>query len=128
MNAPFGADWNDYPHQEKLLFYVTGLIHRIFNPGTAGNVSLILAHLSAALGFAWVARKLKVALPTAALGALIFAFCPFMMGRGLGHLLIAYVWHIPLVLYLVVHLGELARAPTRRTWVGVGLLPAPSSL
>lgn len=117
LNAPFGADWNDYPHSEKFPLYVSGLLHRFFSVGTAANLSLIVAHLSAACAFLWTARRLATPVLTALAGALLFAFSPFMMGRALGHLFIAYVWHLPLLLYVVKRLDVLAAAPGRKAWV-----------
>jgi hypothetical protein len=127
LNAPFGADWNDYPRQERLLFYLCGVINRFFEPGTAGNVSLLLAHLSAGLAFAWVARRLGATWAASFVAAVLYAFSPFMLGRSLGHLLIAYIWHIPLVLYFILELDALARG-SRRTRVAGYLLLVASSL
>lgn len=126
LNAPFGADWNDYPHQEKLLFYICGLLQRFFSVGTGANLSLMLAHLSAAAAVAWVARRLRASAGAAFVAAMLFAFSPFMIGRSLGHLLIAYVWHIPLVLYVAARMDVLGAAGQRATLATCALLAVTS--
>jgi phosphoglycerol transferase len=127
LNAPDGAAWNDFPHPEKLLLYVSGVLHRFFSVGTAANLASMLAHLSAALAFVWAARALAVPRFTASVAALLFAYAPFMMGRSLGHLFVAYVWHLPLLLFLVKRLDALPGAAGRRAWVGgIGLMALSS--
>jgi phosphoglycerol transferase len=128
LNAPAGAEWNDFPHPEKLLLYVSGILHRFFSVGVAANLSVMLAHLSAAWAFVWTARGLGASRITALVAALLFAFAPFMAGRSLGHLFVAYVWHLPLLLFLVMHLDALAETRGRRVWVGGIVLMTLSSL
>lgn len=122
LNAPFGADWNDYPHTEKLIFYVWGMLLRFIDVGVAANLAVLWAHLGSALAFAWTARKLGSSPPVAFVGALIFGFCHFIVGRGLGHVNVGIVWHLPLVLYLVVLLATREQVPSRAGRIAAYLL------
>jgi len=128
LNAPFGADWNDYPHTEKLLFYPWGVLLRWFEPGTVANWFVVLAHVTAALAFAWCARKLGRTAWSALAGALMFAFCQFMVMRSLGHLNVSFVWHLPLLIYLTIELGRMEHLPSRNVQVLAGLLLLATSL
>ncbi|HEX5097986.1 MAG TPA: hypothetical protein VFV94_00730, partial [Polyangiaceae bacterium] len=42
LNAPFGADWNDYPHTEKLIYYAWGALLHFFSAGVAANIMLLI--------------------------------------------------------------------------------------
>ena len=112
LNAPFGADWNDYPHTEKLIFYAWGGLLRFLSLGAAANVVSLFAHVSAALAFAWTARRLGRTPPVAHAAALLFAFSPFMMGRALEHVNVSILWHIPLLLLLAVRIASDAHVPS----------------
>jgi hypothetical protein len=128
LNAPYGADWNDYPHTEKLIFYVWGLLLRFVDVGIAANLAVLWAHLGAALAFAWTARKLGTSSLVAFAGALIFAFCPFIFGRALGHINVGIVWHLPLLLYLVLRLATREQVPSQRGRIAAYLLVIATSL
>jgi hypothetical protein len=128
LNAPFGADWNDYPQSEKLLYYSLGLLGRFFEVGVAVNVALLAVHLIAAICFAWTARRLRVSAPVAVAGGILYSFSPFLLGRALPHLNISTVWHIPLVVYLVYRLATSESTPARRIQIGAALLMAATSL
>jgi len=128
LNAPFGADWNDYPHTEKLIFYPWGALLRWFEPGTVANWFVVLAHVTAALAFAWCARKLGRTAWSSLAGALIFAFCQFMVMRSLGHLNVSFVWHLPLLVYVTIELGRMEQVPSRNVQVLFGLLLLATSL
>lgn len=122
LDAPFGADWNDYPHSEKLVFYVSGLLRRFFDAGVAANLAVLLNQAASAATLAWTARRFG-ARPAAAFAAgMLFAFNPFMTGRGLGHLNVAYVWHVPLLLFALRQVTTLERLPSRRDLVASAVL------
>src|SRR5687767_8543694 len=122
LNAPFGADWNDYPHTEKLIFYPWGLLLRLVSLGAAANLVMIFAHVSAVLTFAWTARRLGRSSRIAHAGGLLFALSPFILARGLEHVNVSIVWHLPLLLLLTVRLASMAEAPTGAMRLGAYLL------
>jgi phosphoglycerol transferase len=127
LNAPFGADWNDYPHSEKLLFYLGGTLSRFVDPGAAANWFLLLGFVSNALAFCWAARRLGSGTLRAATGSLMFAFSTYMLWRCLPHSLLVYAGHIPILFYLCRRLqrGCLDR---RALWVWGSVYVAVSAL
>jgi phosphoglycerol transferase len=122
LNAPFGASWNDFPHSEKLLYYFAGVLNRLFEAGVAANLAMLWAHISAALAFLWVARRWKIDLVIAVAASLVFAFSPYMMWRSLAHINLAYIWPLPLILYLVLELARIEEKPAVRSGIGAALV------
>ncbi len=98
LNAPFVANWNDYPVTEELIFAAMGWLGRGIGLFASANVILLLAHVLAGLSFFRVARALKYKTAFSLVGAVLFAFSPFIFCRNLGHLTVAYCWHAPLFL------------------------------
>lgn len=98
LNAPFAANWNDYPVTEDFLYAGIGWLGRIIGLYTASNVVVLLAHLLAGLAFWFVCREFKYKPAFAFAGAIVYAFCHYIMARGLGHLVLSYFWHIPLLI------------------------------
>jgi phosphoglycerol transferase len=113
---------------EKLVFYVAGGLARILGLGSAANASLLLAQITAGVAFAWVARQQAGRPALALLFSLIFALSPYLMGSGLAGLTNTFVWHVPLLVYLVGWLGSADGAPSRRARVLTGLLLLATSL
>jgi phosphoglycerol transferase len=100
LNAPYGADWNDYPHPEKLIFYLGGTLARFVDAGTAANLMLLFAFVFNALGYCWAARRLGSSPLRAAAGSIMFAFSTYMLWRCLSHVVLVYAGHIPVLFYL----------------------------
>jgi hypothetical protein len=98
LNAPFVANWNDYPITEDLIYAGVGWLGRLVGLFAAGNFALLLAHVLAGLSFWYVCRELKCRPAFAFAGGLVYAFCYFMIARGLGHLPLTFCWHVPLLL------------------------------
>ena len=98
LDAPFVANWNDYPVTEELIFAAMGWLGRGIGLFASANVILLLAHVLAGLSFFWVAKALKYKTAFSLAGAVLFAFSPFIFCRNLGHLTVAYCWHAPLFL------------------------------
>jgi hypothetical protein len=98
LNAPFAADWNDYPVTEDLLYAAMGWLGKVIGLYAAGNAMLLLAHILAALSFWWVALKLDCKPVLAMAGALAYAFCNYIMARRFGHLPLTWFWHLPLLI------------------------------
>jgi hypothetical protein len=127
LNAPFGADWNDYPHTEKLIFYPWGLLLRWFDPGAVANVIMLLAHLTAALGFACAARRFGRSPLPSFVGAVLFGFSHFILARSLGHVNVSFVWHLPLLVYLTLRLASIEHPPPLKVQICAALLLVATS-
>ena len=85
LGAPFGAFWNAYPAPDKPLLLLVGLLSQWIGLFAAANVALMLAPVSAALSFYFVARWLRCRCEWAWAGALVFAFSYQTFHRGLAH-------------------------------------------
>jgi hypothetical protein len=96
LNAPYEANWNDYPRPQKAFFWLAGRMAREVGLFAAANLLLLLAHVLAALAFYGVARYLRCRAAWAAAFAVAFATSPFIWFRGLSHLALSLYWHIPL--------------------------------
>lgn len=98
LNAPFSANWNDYAVTEDLIYASIGWLGRLTGLYAAANIMVLLAHLSAGLSFWYVSRQLKYRGELAFAGGVVYAFCHYIMARSLGHLVLSFFWHVPLLL------------------------------
>lgn len=114
LGAPFGADWNAYPTPDKpLMLALGGLVHAVGLYGAA-NLGMLLAQVSAALAFYFVARWLRCRWEWAAAGALLFAYTYHTFHRGLAHFSLIFTWTIPLGLLAVWLIARSRRLEWRR--------------
>jgi hypothetical protein len=121
LNAPFGANWNDFLRQHKLQLWLAGVLARGLGLFAAANLVLLLAHVLAGCSFYGVARYFRARPEWALAGGAVFAFSPFLFYRGLDHLTLSYCWPIPLAI-LVVSWGFSPRGipvPSPRFWIGL---------
>lgn len=98
LNAPFEANWNDWPDPQDPLWWATGIVARSMGLFAALNFSLVFAHLLAGLSF-YIAGRLggaKRAFSFA--GALAFGLSVYIFARGIPHIMLSYCWHVPLCL------------------------------
>lgn len=98
LNAPFSANWNDYPSSEKMLPFCVGIAARLIGLMPAFNFAALLAVILAALSFYLACRILDFQWMLAFMGAVMFGFSHYMSARMQGHLSLTYYWHIPLFL------------------------------
>ena len=114
LGAPFGAHWNAYPTPDKpLMLALGGLVHAVGLYGAA-NFGMLLAQVSAALAFYFVARWLRCRWEWAAAGALLFAYTYHTFHRGLAHFSLIFTWTIPLGLLAVWLIARSQRLEWRR--------------
>ncbi len=114
LGAPFGAYWNGYPTPDKLLMIALGGLSRGVGLFLAANLGLLLAQVSAALAFYWVARWLRVRWEWAVAGALCFAYTYATFYRGLAHFSLLFSWTVPLGLWAVWLVARSRRLEWRR--------------
>jgi phosphoglycerol transferase len=96
LNAPFFANWNDYPLIEEVIFAIMGWLGKVVGLFPVANFMLLFAHLSAGLSFWYVSRKLKYRSAFVFSGAILFAFSHYIFCRSLGHITLSYYWIVPL--------------------------------
>ena len=116
LNAPYGADWNDYPHPEKLIYYLGGAIARFVDAGAAANLIVLFGFVFNALGYCWAARRLGSSPLRAAAGSIMFAFSTYILWRCLAHVVLVYAGHIPVLFYLC-HRLQRGCLDRRALWV-----------
>lgn len=119
LGAPFGAHWNAYPAPDKpLMLVLGGLVHAV-GLFAAANLGLLLAQVTAALAFYFVARWLRCRWEWAAAGALLFAYTYHTFHRGLAHFSLVFTWTVPLGLLAVWLVADSRRLEWRRpgAWV-----------
>jgi hypothetical protein len=98
LDAPFEANWNDYPQPQKTSFWLAGLAARRLGLAVTTNLLLLSAHVLAALSFFGVARYLRSRRCWAVAGGVIFACTPYIWFRQEAHLSLSLYWHVPLAL------------------------------
>lgn len=98
LNAPFPANWNDYPLTEEFIFASMGWLGKVVGLFPAANFMVLLAHLLAGLSFWYVGRELNYRPAFVFAGALLFAFSNYIFYRSLPHIVLSYYWDVPLML------------------------------
>ena len=98
LNAPYSANWNDYPLTEEVIFAVMGWMGRIVGLFPAANFMVMLAHLLSGISFWYVGRKLRYRSAFVCSCAILFAFSHYIFYRNLTHISLAYYWLVPLTL------------------------------
>lgn len=101
LGAPFGAHWNGFPTPDKPVLLLVGALTHLIGLMAAANVGLLLATITAALSFYFVARWLRCRWEWAWAGAVLFAFTYHTFHRGLGHFSLTFSWTVPLGLLAV---------------------------
>ena len=116
LGAPFGGNWNDFPMYEKCLTVLLGLLALPLGVFVAGNVSVLLAHVTAVLSFYAVCRFLRHRWEWSFAGAVLFGFAHYNSWRGLQHLLLAFTWTLPPALICCAIVAKGARVKFRNGW------------
>lgn len=101
LNAPYEANWNDYPLPNKTFYWVAGRVASRIGLFPAANLLLLLAHVLAALAFYAVARYLRLRPAWALAGAVAFGLSHYLWYRSLVHLALSLCWHLPLDILVV---------------------------
>ena len=95
LNAPFSANWNDWPIAEEVIYAIIGWLGRLTGLFTASNLVVLSCHVFAGLSFWAVGRALGCCREYVFLGAMAYALSPYAFSRGLGHLVLTMYWHLP---------------------------------
>jgi len=123
LGAPFGANWNDFPLVEQLIYYFTGVVARGIGLFPAVNLAVLFAQILAAVAFYLVCRALQCDWRWAFAGALVFALSEYPFARQLHHLQVLYFWLVPACLLVVWWLAspEGLRIGEKRFWVAMAI-------
>jgi len=122
LGVPFAANWNDYPVTESLLFAGMGWLGRVVGLFASVNVFVFLAFLLAGISFWFTGTALRYRPPFVLMGAVLFAFSHFISSRIPGHIVLAYCWHIPLLLLVTWRItGDAPPLSGAKFWLALAL-------
>ncbi len=123
LGAPFIANWDAHPTSEDLFYLGMGLLARVIGLFPAANAGVLFGHLLAAVSCYAACRMLRCRWEWSFVSALAFALSPYLFFRSLPHVMLAYAWHVPLVLcagwWLSTSHG--LRPGSRRFWATVAI-------
>ncbi|MDY3558052.1 hypothetical protein R5W23_000772 [Gemmata sp. JC673] len=114
LGAPAGQELYDFPVIDYLHFAFLWVLGRLtFDVFLAYNLYYLLTYPLTALTGMAVLRWLKLSLPAAAVGALLYAFLPYHQERFQYHFFLSAYWVVPLSLVpaLAICKGELLLFP-----------------
>ena len=101
LNAPFSANWSDFPITEEIIFFFMGILAKFSNLWFSHNIVLLTAHLSAAITFYLVSINLGSKKFEALIFSALFGLSHILFLRGSGHIILTYAWVVPLSLLIV---------------------------
>ena len=101
LNAPFSANWSDFPITEEIIFFLMGTFAKITNLYFSHNIILLLGHCLAGLSFFLVAKKLNCKNLDAIVFSILFGLGHFLFARGSAHIILTYVFLIPVALLIL---------------------------
>ncbi|MBS2039547.1 hypothetical protein JST97_31460 [bacterium] len=121
LNAPFSANWADFPTPEELLWDGCALLFLWLGVVPGYNLALLLAHGLAGCSFYLAARVLGSARAPAIFGAVAFASARYLFVRDAVHINLSYCWHVPW-LWVTTNWFWQRRSLSKKAWLGlVGL-------
>ena len=95
LNAPFVANWCDFPTPDELVWDVGGLLVHFFGVIRAYNLGILLVHLLAAAGFYVAARLAGASRSPALFCAVSYSLGRFLWVRDSVHINLSCCWHVP---------------------------------
>lgn len=123
LNAPFVANWSDFPTTEELLWNYYGLLTRLSDVNTGYNLCLLTAHLSAAVGLYVAARMLGSRRTPAVFCAVCYSTSRYLFVRDTIHLNLCFIGHLPFFWVAARWLWQ-GRPIRRGLWLALILLCA----
>lgn len=121
LGYPFGYDRLDFPRFDSLNYAIMGPVAALTGkPGLAMNLYFLASFYLIGLTALFALRRLGLATGPALLCALVYAFLPYHLFRGVGHLTNGTYYLVPLAILALMWLarGELdpAAPEARRRW------------
>lgn len=121
LNAPYTANWADFPTSEELIWVYGGLLARLTDAITAYNLMVLSSHVSAGLALYLCARAQGSQRAPSLLAAFIYSTSRFLFVRDAAHIVLTFCWHIPIYWLVTRALWE-GRPLQRKHWPGLALL------
>jgi hypothetical protein len=98
LNAPYEANWNDYPLIEESQLAFLGLLGYLFGWFGGLNIGMLLGNLLAAIVFYLIAWSQGCSPLWRFTAALAFGLAPFIFAHSPYHVGCEWVWYVPLYL------------------------------
>ena len=95
LNAPFVANWCDFPTPDELVWGVGGVLIHCFGVIRAYNLAILVVHVLASWGFYVAARMLGSERAPALFGAVSFSLARYLFVRDSVHINLSCCWHVP---------------------------------
>ncbi|MBN9419304.1 MAG: hypothetical protein J0I12_27860 [Candidatus Eremiobacteraeota bacterium] len=118
LNAPYVANWCDFPTPEELIWDFGGVLTNWLGVPEAYNVSILIGHLLAGCSFYVAARMLGAARAPSLFCGVSFSMTRFLWVRDTVHINLAYCWHLPF-LWVATNWFWQRRPLTPRVWAGM---------
>ncbi len=112
MNYPVGVNLAQNTLM-PLLGVLAAPVTATLGPVASANLWMVLAMPLSATSAYLVLRHWRLEVPAAALGGLLFGFSPYLVGQGIGHLDLAFVPLVPLIVLVLVDLARVPAHPLR---------------
>lgn len=96
LNAPFTANWTDWPSLDELHGLALLILANLFGMFGGLNAALLLGHLLAAATFYGVARTSGGSQLWSFAGGLAYGLSPYMFAQSPHHSAVQWAWHVPL--------------------------------
>jgi phosphoglycerol transferase len=95
LNAPYKAEWKDFPMYEKITIFFMGLVLKCIGVYQTSNFCILFAHILTAVSFYLCCRFLRHSRVWSFVGAAIFSFTYYHFFRNLSHVLLAFSYPLP---------------------------------
>jgi phosphoglycerol transferase len=112
LGFPFGYDRLDFPRFDSLNYALLGPVATLIGPGAAMNLYYIAGFYLIAFAAYWSLRRFGFSLAPSVICALLYAFLPYRLIRGVGHLTNGAYFLVPLGIVALTWLA-LGRLDTR---------------
>ncbi|MBS2036121.1 hypothetical protein JST97_14120 [bacterium] len=118
LNAPYTANWADFPTSEELIWVYGGLLARLTDSLTAYNLAILSSHIAAGLALYLCARAQGSQRAPSLLAAFIYSTSRFLFVRDAAHIVLSFCWHVPIYWLVTRWLWE-GRNFSRKGWFGL---------
>ncbi|MBN9419305.1 MAG: hypothetical protein J0I12_27865 [Candidatus Eremiobacteraeota bacterium] len=95
LNAPFVANWCDFPTPDELVWDAGGVLVACFGVIRAYNLAILAVHGLAASGFYLAARCLGAARAPALFCGVSYSMARYLFVRDSVHINLSCCWHVP---------------------------------
>jgi phosphoglycerol transferase len=123
LNAPFAANWNDWPTIEEVQYVVFAMLAKGLGLFAGLNMGLLLGHLLAGTTFFAVAVSRGCSATWAVVAGMAFGLAAFIFAQSPHHFTVELAWHVPLFLIVWYWVSTEPGIPpwSRRFWQACGI-------